>query len=97
MLARHDGRATTRSNGEGKGIMTREEFFVWCKDFKNLDTFLTLYFEWAEADFPRWLSPSIDRIDPTKGYVAGNIQWLSFMDNCSKNKKHLITHKDLEA
>lgn len=26
--------------------------------------------------------PSIDRIDPVKGYVPGNIRWLEFRKNC---------------
>jgi len=33
--------------------------------------------------FNPW-SPSIDKIDPTKGYVPGNIQVLSFLANCMK-------------
>jgi hypothetical protein len=83
--ARHEGRATHYSHCEGKGLMSREEFFVWCKTPKNLDTFIALYFDWAMADFPLGLSPSIDRIDPTKGYVDGNLQWLTFDQNSEKN------------
>jgi hypothetical protein len=95
MKARHEGRSTNYSHCQGKGLMSREEFFRWCKDFKNLDVFLTLYFEWASADFPLHLSPSIDRVDPDGGYVDGNIQWMSFADNCEKNHKDPITHKEL--
>lgn len=75
--------------------MSRDDFFAWCKEYDNLLLFITLYMEWAEAGFPLWLSPSIDRIDPNLGYVAGNIQWLSFSDNCEKNHKDPITHKEL--
>jgi hypothetical protein len=83
--ARHEGRATHRSHCEGKGLMSREEFFEWCKDFENLNVFVAIYFDWAEAGFPLGLSPSLDRIDPTKGYVAGNLQWLTFDQNSEKN------------
>jgi hypothetical protein len=93
MKARHEGRSTNYSHCQGKGLMSQEEFFDWCKDFVNLQEFLTLYFDWASADFPLYSSPSIDRIDPNKGYVAGNIQWMSFSDNCEKNHKDPITHK----
>jgi len=31
-------------------------------------------------------SPSLDRIDPNKGYVMGNVQWLSNLANAMKNK-----------
>lgn len=87
MTARQNGHSTNFSHSNGKEIMTQEEFIVWCKDFENLNVFLVIYFEWAEANFPLDLSPSIDRIDPKKGYIAENIQWLSFRDNCEKNHK----------
>lgn len=94
MTARHDGRATTRSNSEGKGVMTRQEFFEWCKDFENLNTFIAIYFDWAGNGFNRWDSPSIDRINSDLGYVAGNIQWLSYSENCKKNNINPIDHSE---
>lgn len=95
MKARHEGRATHFSHCEGKGLMSREEFFEWCKDFENMQDFLTIYFEWASKGFPRDLSPSVDRIDSKLGYVAGNLQWLSFYDNSLKNHWYIdpITKK----
>jgi hypothetical protein len=35
------------------------------------------------SGFSNW-SPSIDKIDPTKGYVPGNIQVISMLANCMK-------------
>lgn len=97
MKARHDGRSTNFSHSNGKGIMSKDEFFEWCKLQENLDSFMTLWFEWAMADFPLWLSPSIDRIDPNLGYVAGNLQWMGFAENCEKNHKDPITHKEMRS
>lgn len=95
MKARHEGRATHFSHCEGKGLMSRDEFFNWCKDFENLNIFLAIYFDWAEADFPLSLSPSIDRINPELGYVTGNLQWLTFSQNGEKNHWYIdpITKK----
>ena len=96
MKARHEGNSTNYSHCQGKGLMTQDEFYTWCKDFENLNVFLALYFDWAEAVFPLHLSPSIDRIEPDCGYVSGNIQWMSFAENCEKNHKDPITHKQMK-
>lgn len=95
MKARHDGRATHFSHCEGKGLMTRDEFFAWCKDAETMNVFLAIYFDWCLADFPLGLSPSVDRIDSTLGYIAGNLQWLTFDQNSEKNHWYIdpITKK----
>lgn len=95
MLARHEGRSTNFSHSNGMGIMTREEFFAWCKQPDNLEVFLILYLEWVSGGFQLSLSPSIDRIYSDKGYVADNIQWMAFAENCEKNHKDPFTHKAL--
>lgn len=92
MLARHEGRSTNSSGANGRGICTKEEFFVWCKAIENLDTFVALYYDWFQADFPLHLSPSIDRIDPKQGYFCDNLQCLSFEENCRKNDINPIDH-----
>lgn len=98
MLARQRGVASHQSKGAlGKDICTKEEFIDWCKNFSNLNVFLTLYFEWAMNGFNRWDSPSIDRIDPKLGYTLDNLQWLAFSENCEKNNKDPITHRALTS
>ena len=49
------------------------------------------------------LSPSVDRIDPSGGYVRGNVIWISWLANCIKTSatpKQIITvgefYKQLE-
>lgn len=97
MKARHEGRSTNHSGSAGKGLMTQEEFFVWCMDLDNLSVFLGLYYDWVHASFSLWHSPSIDRIDSSGGYTADNIQWLGFAENCKKNNKDPITHQEMVA
>lgn len=98
MKERHDGRSTHYSHCQGKGLLSRNEFFAWCMDFENLQTFLTIYFDWAAADFPLGLSPSIDRIDSDLGYIYGNLQWLTFDQNSEKNHWYIdpITKKRVQ-
>lgn len=92
MVARHEGRSTNSSKAKGNGLCSKEEFFDWCKSKDNLDAFVALYYDWFQADFPLHLTPSIDRIDPSKGYSCDNLQWLSFEENCRKNNINPIDH-----
>lgn len=88
MKARQEGRASHQTAGAlGKPICTPKEFEEWCTDWVNLERFITLYYDWVISGFTRWTSPSIDRVDPTKGYTTDNLQWLSFEENCIKNNK----------
>lgn len=95
MKARHEGRASHFSHSEGKGLLSREEFFEWCKHPDVMVIFVAMYFDWMMAGFLRGLSPSIDRIDPGLGYVKSNLQWLTFDDNSEKNHWYIdpITKK----
>ena len=38
-------------------------------------------------------SPSIDRVDSTKGYIQGNIQWISYRANVIKNNGTIEEHE----
>lgn len=95
MKARAEGRSTNKSHAADKELMSRDEFFEWCKKIENIDAFITLWFDWVESGFKLWCTPSVDRRDSNKGYTADNIQWMSFSDNCEKNNKNPITHEEL--
>lgn len=94
MLGRAEGRSTNKSHAQGKDIMSKDDFLIWCKEFDNLDAFMSLWFVWAEHGFKLWWAPSIDRIHSDKGYTIGNIQWMGFAENCKKNNKSPIDHED---
>lgn len=65
----------------GKEILSREEFYA----FSQQDLMFHLLFDaWVESGYDRKLTPSVDRLDTAKGYVLGNIQWLTHSENSRK-------------
>lgn len=75
----------------GLPIMSRDEFYAWAWNDPN---FWRLYRMWTMAGFPMKLTPSLNRIDPRKGYVAGNVEWVTHSVNSSLARKAM--HKQLE-
>lgn len=65
------------------------EFNVTCEYLETIAPEICPVFKiklgWCERN--KWgkaHSPSLDRIDPNKGYVAGNVQWISHKANAMK-------------
>jgi hypothetical protein len=50
----------------------------------NSEIFLKMHQEYINSGWDRKLGPTVDRIDPNKGYTVDNIQFLTLSDNCSK-------------
>lgn len=90
MKARVDGRSTNHSHSFGQDLLSKEEFEEWCVSQPHFTIFLVIYMDWVRSDFNMMLSPSIDRVDSTKGYTADNMQWMTFIENCEKNNKDPI-------
>ena len=72
----------------GLPILSREDFYTWSlstdSDFHGLHT------RWTEANYDRRLSPSIDRIDVTLGYVLENMQWITHSANSGKLTRRCV-------
>lgn len=66
---------------KGLEICDRGAFYDWSLDSHSFES---LYNDWVDSDFKRRLSPSIDRINTSKGYVLGNIQWITHSENSQK-------------
>lgn len=66
---------------KGKEICDRNLFYQWSASDYNYNI---LYNNWVENGYDRKLSPSIDRIDASKGYLLDNIQWITHSDNSKK-------------
>jgi len=63
--------------------ITRDEFL---KLFDNSEL-ATLFEAWDKAGRPRYLAPSIDRIDPLGHYSADNMRWLTVSENTRRARK----------
>lgn len=68
------------------------------------DDFIVLYNAWVGTNFDKRFKPSIDRIDPFKGYTFDNMQWLFWKDNyykgisetSEKKRKPILMYKNEE-
>jgi hypothetical protein len=63
----------------GLSILPRDVFSNWAK---NHPDFIYLYKRWFSNDFDRKLTPSINRMNSSKGYVLNNIEWVTNSQNC---------------
>lgn len=63
---------------EGKELISRDEFYNWAM---NKPEFHRLFEDWVSSDYDRKLSPSVDRIDSSKGYTLDNMEWVTHSEN----------------
>jgi hypothetical protein len=62
----------------GLEILSREDFYKWSLENKD---YMALHKDWVDSGYDRKLSPSIDRINVSKGYVLENIRWVTHAEN----------------
>lgn len=63
--------------------MTKDE---WRKFLIETETVRRkLYDTYVKSGHDRKLAPSIDRIEPSKGYIVGNVQWLTVSQNALRS------------
>lgn len=74
---------------EGLPLLSKEDFYSWSKQDS---TFLSLFGQWVSSDYNRKLSPSIDRINTSKGYVLGNMRWITHSENSRLGGKTKVTY-----
>lgn len=63
---------------QGKSILPKESFYSWSKNNSN---FLALYKYWVSNNYDRRLTPSINRVNSSKGYELANMEWITHSQN----------------
>lgn len=63
---------------EGLEILQKEDFKEWANASEE---FHALFDNWKEADYPRKLAPSVNRIDSSMGYAPPNMEWVTMSEN----------------
>lgn len=66
----------------GIKLIPREEFYVWAKASPK---FWELYDVWKASGYNRKLTPTVDRVDPTKGYEIENMEWVTHSENSRRS------------
>lgn len=69
----------------GKSLIDRETFYDWAK---NSQDFWTLYQAWTDSNYTRKLTPSVDRIDASRGYELDNMEWVTHSENSRRGGLH---------
>ena len=62
----------------GLNLLEREAFYCWA--LESLD-FHVLWNSWTDSGYNRKLTPSVDRVDSTKGYYLDNMEWVTHSEN----------------
>lgn len=72
---------------EGLPILPREDFYRWAMASYE---FHRLFDGWVKSGYQCGESPSVDRIDSSKGYVLGNMQWLTHRENSRLTSRNTL-------
>ena len=75
------------SRGMKQPLYTRDWFYDWCI---GQELFHTLYNEWTQSDYNKYLKPSVDRINNLKTYSENNIRIMTWGKNLE------LAHKSLK-
>jgi len=62
----------------GLQILPRQDFYDWSLADS---VFNSIYESWVASGYDRKMSPSIDRVDTSKGYTIDNIRWVTHSKN----------------
>lgn len=74
-----------------KSLLPKDEFYEWALAQQD---FHTIYDAWVRYGYPRCLAPSVDRIDPDRGYEIGNMEWVTMSENSRRSAQTRVRFKE---
>lgn len=74
----------------GKSLLSREAFYEWA--FTSGE-FHELFAAWEFAGYARQYTPSVDRIDSSRGYDLDNMQWVTHSENSRRGNQSRIRQR----
>ena len=66
----------------GLDFCSKQTFYNFSNNNIDLEY---LMMKWKESNYDRRYAPSIDRITSSKGYVMGNMEWITLSDNVKRS------------
>ena len=89
LIAECNGRMRERSRNRGHAMpnFTIKELHEWFNAQPNFDT---LYNNWVDSDYDKWLKPSPDRIDSKLPYTFENLQLDTWRKNHENNTADIL-------
>lgn len=86
----HKMNVRNTKNGYGELPFTLSIFKEWAL---SSDEFLYLFDIWVQSGYTKKFKPSVDRIDPNKGYEFSNMQWMFWYNNYQKGIQEVSQKK----
>lgn len=68
----------------GKDLLPRDEFYAWAKPHPE---FARLFEAWELSGYDQKLTPTVDRIDSSRGYELSNMEWVTHSENSSRGAR----------
>lgn len=71
---------------KGLKLLPRKQYYEWAMAHQ---TFWELFNYWKANNFDRKLCPTVNRINPNKGYELPNMEWITHSEN-SRQVRHKL-------
>lgn len=81
MKWRVSGKDPKNKYWKGLPLMDAHEFYEWSLKHTN---YPDIHERWVKRKYEQKFSPSVDRLDSSKGYVLGNIEWVTHQENARR-------------